>query len=96
MKNICLKLMMVLIVTQFSCHKLRYNEMLLVRDCTGTYLRDHGKDYLVCNEEQLAPYEEGVVIAAKYKRVRSCDDAGRVVCLMAHEHEGWIEVISIQ
>lgn len=41
-----------------ACGKTK-DSMVIVRDCTGTYLRYQKKDYHVCNPEKLQIYPDG-------------------------------------
>lgn len=77
-----------------SCKKQDAEKMTVVRDCTGTYLRHEGKDYLVCNLEKLAPYEDGAFVMANFRKISECDEPNNdvVVCYMYHPNEGWINV----
>jgi hypothetical protein len=95
MRALLFLLMAIVLFTQIACSKLTHNEMVVVRDCTGTYLRANDKDYLVCNEDKLEAYVDGAKVSVKYDRIKDCDGSNKVICMMAHEHEGLIEVISI-
>lgn len=67
--------------------------MTVIRDCTGTYLRQDGKDYNVCNLSILDAYRDGATVHARFRRVTECTEASdRIICMMFHENEGWIQV----
>lgn len=72
-------------------------EMTVITDCTGTYLRVNGKDYHVCNTEKMTGFQNFQVVVADYKKIDECKGsaADDIVCMMLHENEGWIEVTSI-
>ena len=36
-----------------SCEKERTEKVTVIKDCTGSYLRFDGKDYLICNREKI-------------------------------------------
>lgn len=97
MKRI-LFLLAVFTVLAVACKKTPRTTVTVVRDCTGTYLRMDGKDYLVCNLEQVERFADGAVVKASFKRLKECNGSAkdRIVCMMVHEHEGWIEVLSIE
>jgi|694.fasta_scaffold111055_2 hypothetical protein len=78
-----------------SCSK--KEEMTVITDCTGTYLRVDGKDYQVCNTEKMTGFENLQVVMADFKKIDECKGsaADDIVCMMLHENEGWIEVTSI-
>lgn len=66
------------------------------KDCTGTYIRVLEKDYQVCNESILAIYESGKQIQVTYKNISDCPAlSGKIVCMMYHEHEGLVEITSV-
>jgi len=77
-----------------SCHK-DCKSMIVVRDCTGTYLQDDGKDYQVCNKEKLAGYTNGETVNARYHKISDCT-GDEVICMMVHVSEGWIEVDEVK
>jgi hypothetical protein len=73
------------------------SDMTVVRDCTGTYLQQDGKDYLVCNLSAVDPFPTGTKVKASFTRVTECKEASdRIVCMMFHANEGWIQVTSIR
>ena len=89
-----------LVLLSASCNKGGCEEpsapMTIIRDCTGTYLRDGGKDYNVCNLEAVSAYPNGTKVTARYRKIPVCSDANdRIVCYMLHENEGWVEVLSV-
>lgn len=72
--------------------------MKVVRDCTGTYIRFNEKDYQVCNLDKLSGFADGQVVKAKFRKVEKCTDKSQpeMVCMMYHENEGWIQVQEIK
>ena len=81
-----------------SCHKESLQEMTVVRDCTGTYLRLDEKDYHVCNTEKVDGFVNGSKVKAGFKKIKNCNGTASeaIVCLMFHQNEGWIEVGKIK
>lgn len=74
-------------------------EVEVVRDCTGTYIRYHEKDYQVCNFEILKDIEDGKLITAELYRMDGCDNPAfndMIVCMMYHENEGWVRISSVR
>ncbi|WP_027420066.1 hypothetical protein [Crocinitomix catalasitica] len=49
-----------------SCKKREEKSVVLVRDCTTTYLRDGDIDLPVINAQELISIDSGKVISAKY------------------------------
>jgi acyl-coenzyme A thioesterase PaaI-like protein len=69
----------------------------VTRDCTGTYLRVEGKDYLVCNAAILKNHKEGATVTAKFAKTESCPEFdGQVVCMMYHENKGTIRISEVK
>lgn len=98
MKNILYLLASGLILMASSCSKFNADKMIVIRDCTGTYLRMDGKDYRVCNLEKVTAFADGAEVDASFKRLGECNGSAndQIVCMMYHEHEGWIEVKQIK
>lgn len=79
-----------------SCDKLE-TQAIVVKDCTGTYLRINQKDYMVCNYEVLQNHSNGAEIRVDFKTAESCFHLiDLVVCEMYHENEGLIQVTKIK
>ena len=81
-------------VAILSCKKVSNEEVIIVRDCTGTYLRYKNKDYHVCNHDKLKAYPDGKEVKVSFKKINQCKSSASEenVCHMFHENEGWIEV----
>lgn len=81
-----------------SCASTKTDQTATVtRDCTGTYLRVSGKDYLVCNTDILKNYKEGQQVIATFSKVKDCPEFdGTMVCMMYHENEGTIRIKSVK
>ena len=95
MKTLQFLLMSALFLT--GCIKKECKSMLVVRDCTGTYLRLDGKDYQVCNIGKLSDLSSGTTVNATFHKINSCPEQDEaVVCMMLHENEGWIIVDKVQ
>jgi len=80
-----------------GCSKIIDQEMTVVRDCTGTYLRYEGNDYQVCNTKKTDAFADGTSVSAKFKNINDCralDD--QIICMMFHENQGMIEVTNIE
>jgi hypothetical protein len=98
MKNILNFFIAFIIITSAACQKENKFAMIVIRDCTGTYLQHDGKDYRVCNLEKVQNFVDGAKVTASYKRLNECRGEGinQIVCLMYHQHEAWIEVTTIK
>jgi len=77
-----------------SCSK--YENMVVVKDCTGSYLRFNEKDYHICNIKLVDSYENGAEVKASFEKIDNCPEGDGVVCMMLHENEGWINITKIK
>jgi hypothetical protein len=98
MKNIIPLLISFSALLCLACTKEQTDNMIVIRDCTGTYLQKEGKDYQVCNLEKVQAFADGAEVKASYKKLNECKGSGadQIVCMMYHQHEGWIEVFTIK
>jgi hypothetical protein len=67
-----------LILMAFSCRK-EPEQMTVLRDCTGVYLRLDNKDYHVCNPEKVSSFPDGAVVTASFKRVNECNGSAKTL-----------------
>ncbi|MDQ1095044.1 MULTISPECIES: hypothetical protein [Chryseobacterium] len=84
----------------FSCATVhdKLNTGMIVRDCTGTYLRvgEH-QDYLVCNSEVLESKKDGEKVSVVFDNTDKCPERdGKIMCMMYHENKGMIRVKSVK
>jgi hypothetical protein len=86
------------LLTFFACEKGANDKMTILIDCTGTYLRQDGKDYHVCNIEKMAGFSDGETVTATFMRVEKCNliSSDSITCDLLHVNEGWIEVEKIK
>lgn len=59
-------LILTLIIIVIACKKHEEKSMVLIRDCTATYLRDGDIDLPIANSEELMDLDSGQVITAKF------------------------------
>ncbi len=79
-----------------SCTKDCNKPMTIVKDCSGAYLRDGGRDYHICNSGIVDTYADGTKVKATYHKITDCKDkSDEVVCAMYHANDGWIEITKI-
>ena len=88
----------IIIALFLSCKKEKDQRATVIKDCTGTYLRVDKKDYHVCNLEKVASFPDGAVVTTTFKRLTNCNGSAIdvIVCMMAHENAGWINVEKIK
>jgi hypothetical protein len=84
-------------ILTLACAKKNGVEASITRDCTGTYIRIQDKDYLVCNINSVAEYNEGDKVKVSYKVVTDCPEKeGLMVCMMYHENEGMVRILKVR
>jgi hypothetical protein len=71
-------------------------KVIVVKDCTGTYIRYREKDYRVCNEDLLKYYTDGSRITANFSKANNCSDLPLYLCNMYHQNEGLVAISCIQ
>ncbi|HOZ85666.1 MAG TPA: hypothetical protein PK191_09260 [Niabella sp.] len=70
-------------------------EMLVVKDCTGTYLKFNNLDYHICNKTLVEKYVSGDKVKASLQKLDSCSADKDKICYLYHQNEGWVKIISI-
>ncbi|MGB4773737.1 MAG: hypothetical protein WBP45_01070, partial [Daejeonella sp.] len=72
--------------------------MIVVKDCTGTYLRLNNKDYKVCNFKTVVSFKEGEKVKASFDKIENCsEEIGLpVTCFLFHEYESQITIKKIK
>lgn len=75
----------------------KMREVVIVKDCTGTYLRINDLDYKVCNLPMTETYSDGDTILAQYELIEECshENQPEMVCMMYHGYESWVTIESI-
>lgn len=61
-----LAFILISLMTIIACKKTEEKTLIVVRDCTATYLRDGEIDLPVANASELASLDSGQVITARY------------------------------
>jgi hypothetical protein len=81
-----------------GCRREYDQQVTVVRDCTGTYLRLDGLDYQVCNPQAVASFSDAAAVIASFRKVHACNGSGgdETICDRFHQSEGWIEVAEIR
>ena len=72
--------------------------MIVIKDCTGSYLRFNEKDYKICNIETVSNIEAGTIVIASFKEIKDCTNiaASGSLCELYHKNEGWIDITKIE
>lgn len=100
MRRIIFLMISISILISAACEKDELEtaiQAVIVRDCTGTYLRHDGKDFHICNIDKVETFTNKETISLTFKKLGTCNGSGigSIVCDMLQKSEGWIEVIRI-
>jgi hypothetical protein len=107
MKILSFAIISCLFVTSEACNKEttvpvqtrdKKEAVIVIKDCTGTYLTVGGKDFQVCNLEKTASFAHNTSATATFSKIVLCKGAANnaISCKMLHANEGWIEIQTIQ
>ena len=66
MKIAKIGLIVTTLVLMISCKKYEEKSLIIIRDCSATYLRDGDIDLPIMNSEELTEIDSGEVIIARY------------------------------
>lgn len=66
--------------------KVEYTSVIVVRDCSGTYLKVDGKVYFVCNPDKIASVLDGSELLVTYTPCSECTDR-QTHCLILRPYE---------
>ena len=96
MKTIKIISFLAVILFFSSCEKDIFGNIEVVHNCTGSYLKIDGNNYLICNKDIVDNYEDGDIVSAEvdYITWNDCNNTW-AACFMAFEHEGVIQVKTI-
>jgi len=73
------------------------NPGLVVRDCTGTYVKFDKDDYFVCNPDILKEYKDGEKVSVTFDNSADCPEIKyEVLCRLYHERKGMITVKTVK
>jgi hypothetical protein len=79
----------------YSCDKSKIR-MTIIKNCTGTYLRDNSRDYYVCNSDLLDSYPAGEKVKVSYSELEECFGIlDTISCEMTQPYNGKIEITEI-
>lgn len=95
MFNLILPILAVLVL---SCKKERNIQLVVIKDCTCTYLRTDDSDYKLANPKIAEDFLNEEVVIATFKKLRPSQSPkeGGTVCYVTHNYKAWIEVCKIE
>ena len=79
----------------FGCSKSVFQEMEIVRNCTGIYLKKSHKEYRVCNNQDIEGYSDGELIKVTFEPISVCSEGG-FYCEMAYDYEEDINLLEVK
>ena len=85
----------ILLLSLFSCSK-NENDAILIKDCTGAYLRINNQDFYITNYEIVDNIETNTYINANFKNKKESEQKFIAICMMHHETAGVIEITKIK
>lgn len=77
-----------------SCRKTSEEEMMILRDCTGTYLQKQNVYYRVCNSESTNSFSDSTRVKVRFRIISSCT-SNDVECFMLRAYEKDVHVNDI-
>lgn len=84
-----------LVIALTACSTTQEMSAVIVKDCTGTYLRNLNVDYLVCNSEKTELFDEGQRVTVKVKELYQCKDT-TTKCIWYHPVAKFVKVKSVE
>lgn len=101
MKSVAMTMMAGVLMAVSGCKKNEgltgSGKMTVIKNCTGVYLGQNGKNYKVCNVEMLARYEHGAEVTAGFGKLASCKpEDDKIICMMAFPYETYVQVAYIK
>ncbi len=60
--------------------------MVVIKSCTGVFLRHNNLDHIICNTKKLEDYSNGDVVSASFVRSESCASDLVITCPTPHNH----------
>ncbi len=74
-----------------------FQTVVIVRNCSGTYVKIDEQDFQVCNAEALEKFDDGESVDIEYEDVEKCENKeGVAVCMLYHPHEGYVFVNQVK
>lgn len=92
MKTLMYSLFVLFLLT--TCDKkVEYTSVIVVRDCSGTYLNLNGKDYFVCNPDKITSVLDNSELLVTYAPCDECTDR-QTHCTIARPFEGCFTILN--
>lgn len=85
----------ILLLSLFSCSK-NENDAILIKDCTGAYLRIDNEDFYITNYEIVDHIESSTHLNVDFKNKKESEQKFIAICMMHHETAGVIEITKIK
>lgn len=79
-----------------ACGKENHVDAIIIKDCTGTYLRIVNKDYKVCNSELTKGFADGQIVKAVFTLESECNNDTPSPCYMSHNFVSYAQIKKIK
>gem|GEM_PF-5235283 len=73
-----------------------HGELVVLKSCSGIFLKPNGQLYKVGNRQLVESYEKGQVIKATLNTMTQCNIYNYTECGIAIGFTIWVQVLSIQ
>lgn len=87
---------MMVAVFAIACKKETHLEAVIIKDCTGTYLRIANKDYKVCNIKLTEDFADGQTVKAVFTPESDCNSDAPSPCYMNHNFVSYAQIKKIE
>ena len=77
-----------------GCKDSQTQTAIVIKNCTGSYLRFEDNDFKICNPDIMASHPEGEVVIVRLRYNDQCSDD--FACNLHYPFEGWVEVLEIE
>lgn len=77
-----------------GCTDSQTQTAIVIKNCTGSYLRFEDNDFKICNQEIIESYQEDEVITANLRHIDHC--SYDYACNLYYPFEGWVEILEIE
>lgn len=67
---------------------------IVIKNCTGNYLRYEDNDFKICNQDIIASHPEGDVVIVSIRYNDQCSDD--FACNLHYPFAGWVEILEIE
>ncbi len=89
-------LFIIFIVSHFGEAQTGFRKAKIIRNCTGTYLRMAGSNYLVCNAALLNEWEDNKNVKVQTRNLTTCAPPEGEICALYVDYKAIVEITQIK